>query len=167
MSPRELQRIVRDVAGKSDEAVDLELNEARLDAQDRISIKVELQAQRQQRTMAAHLATDSAEWKPSDRPLQPLTEIERLMQRAGLQPGMKYTEADIEQGCKQAGIVEPSDKLAVKLEAEVRQMLLKRSQPAQERRLYGKSMQASAERSGGKRLTGQNGRPLTLRSIPD
>jgi hypothetical protein len=164
MNPRELQRIVRDMAGKSDQAVDRELAEHRLSAEDKIAAKIELAAMAQRRTLTASLATDTAQWH-SEQPMQPMTEIERLMQRAGLLPGGKYTEADIEEGCRLAGIVNPTQKLAVKLEAEQRGMLT-RAKPSQGMPpLY--AMHAAAERPAGSLLKTRDGNPVVLKSIPE
>ena len=120
----------------------------------------------QQRTIAARLATDDALWHSPEQPLQPMSEVERLMQRVGLRPDVQYTEADIEEGCRLAGIVNPTERLGIKLEAEQRGMLKPRQAGQEPRRLYG--MRASAdEQPAGKVLTGHNGRPLVLRSMPD
>jgi hypothetical protein len=80
---------------------------------------------------------------------------------------VQYTEADIEEGCRLAGITSPTEKLAIKLEAEMRKMLLPRPGTQDNRRLYGKSMRASAdERPSGKILTDADGQPVTLRFMP-
>jgi hypothetical protein len=97
--------------------------------------------------------------------MQPLTEIERLMQRAGLQLGRQYTEADIEEGCRESGITSPTERLGIKLEAEMRQMLKPRRAGQDSRRLYGMRVRAD-ERPRGNRLTDTRGKPVTLRVLP-
>jgi hypothetical protein len=164
MHLRELQRIVHDMAGKSDQAIDQALREMRLDAQDRLAAKLELSAVAQQRTIAARLAADDAEWHPAQ-PMQPMNEIERLMQRAGLLPGGKYTEADIDEGCRLAGIVDPTQRLAIKVEAEMRGMLTSRQTDRESPRLH--AMRASAERPTGTELRDpRSGQPANLQFLP-
>lgn len=159
MSPKEVVNVAKGLQHKSAAAVDEELRRRHLDAQDRLAVRIEIQAQAQQRINAS-LATDVAEWR-QERPLQPQTEIERLMQRADLQPGLQYTEADIEEGCRQAGIVDPTQKLAMKVEAEMRGMLKPRRATQESRRPSG-TMRASAERPRGKVLLNADGTPRTL-----
>jgi hypothetical protein len=160
-------RLAKSLAGKSQKDADEALQRQHLDATERLSVKLEINAQAAQRELSASLATDSAEWHPAERPMQPLTEIERLMQRVSMKPGMQYSEADIDEGCRIAGITSPTEKLAIKLEAEERKMLRKRSQLSQNsRRLFGQSIQASTERPRGNRLTDASGQPVTLRSRP-
>jgi hypothetical protein len=169
MSPRELVKLAHDLSGKSDQAIDEALRVRHLDPSTKIAVKHEIAATAQQRTMAARLSTDDAEWHPGEQPMQPLNEIERLMSKAGLQPTQQYSVADIQEACRRAGIEDPSHKLAIKLEAEQRGMLKPRYGAQERARLYGKSMQASAdERPARKQVLRDpsTGKAAVLRFLP-
>jgi hypothetical protein len=161
LTPRQVAKLAQDLSGKSEAAVDEALRTRHLDPSTKIAVKREVAATAQRQTIAARLATDDAQWHPAEQPMQSLTEVERLMQRAGLRPGMTYTEADIDEGCRLAGIVDPTERLGIKLEAEQRGMLKPRRAAEDSRRLYG--MSASAERPKGNMLLNADGTPRTLR----
>jgi hypothetical protein len=162
MSPKEVVRLAKSLAGKSEKDIGEALRRQHLDATERLSVKLEIKAQAAQRKLSASLATDGAQWR-QERPLQPQTEIERLLSRIGIELGSarQYTEAEMDEMLRHAGVTDSTQRIALKCEAEARGLLLPPRAPADSRRLDG--MRASAERPRGKVLLNADGTPRTLR----
>jgi hypothetical protein len=163
MTLRELQRLVKDLHGKSAQAVDQALRDQRLDPTERIAVKREMAATAHQRLHArGEMAHDHAEWRP-DRPMAPQSEVERLLTKIGVDlSGYKgYTEPEMDALLQQAGIADPTQRIALKFEAESRGLLRPPRQAQESRRI--EAMRASAERPAGQVLRNADGTPRTLR----
>ena len=71
LAPRKVVQLAKDLCGRSAQEIDEALRRQHLDATERVSVKLEIQAQAGQRQLNAALATDGAEWHPAQA-MQPL-----------------------------------------------------------------------------------------------
>jgi hypothetical protein len=164
MTPKAIATLAHELQGRSAATVDAELQHRHLDATTRLSVKLEIQAQAQKHINAmGEMAHDRAEYPTPTNPWPP--EIARILTRAGvdLSRATGFTEAELDAVLIRAGVDDVVQRLGLKTELYNRGMI-RQPQPAQEKRLYGKSMQASADgRPRGKVLRNADGTPRTLR----
>jgi hypothetical protein len=118
MNNRQLLAMSQALQGQSAADVDAVLREKHLDPQERLAVKVQIDAAAatQGRTVKAGvtLASDGA---------RPLSEMDRLLRRAGLRQDQTYTEAEIEAAARGADLTEPQTRLALKIECASRGMI--------------------------------------------
>jgi len=163
LTPRQVTKLAQDLSGKTEKGADEALKRQHLDATERLSIKLEIQAQAQKHINAmGEMAHDRAEYPTSTNPLPP--EIARILTRAGvdLSRATGFTEAELDAVLVRAGVDDVVQRLCLKAELYNRKMI-RQPQPAQERHLQGKSMRAAAERPVGQVLRNADGTPRTLR----
>jgi len=210
MDNRKLLALSQQLQSKSAAEVDDALHRLRLDATERVAIKVQLQASAPGRTVRAGygLATDTAvSQRQESRPLNE-NEMDRTLRRLGIDGRHTYREADLTELLMQAG-VEPEQRISVKIECGRRGLIrathatdpdeatrlvrnlgvtgpvtlewLEREMDARGYMPSIKSVIVSECRAkgwlkgGGNRtlrasspvLTGRDGTPVTLRSLPE
>jgi hypothetical protein len=123
MDNRKLCALAAELSKKSSTEVDTILGQTYRDPQERLSVKIQIDAMdAPRRTVHARgLATDTAEVRPH---LDPRTmgEMDRVLRRAGVDARRQYSEADLNALLAQAG-VDAETKIACKLEAEARGLL--------------------------------------------
>jgi hypothetical protein len=156
MNPKQVTELAQDLAGKSDDTITRELRQRRLSPEESIAVRHQIQAQTGERQLNAGLASDNAEWQ-QEQPLQPQTEIGRLMQKAGIERSRRYTIDELA-ALLQASPLTTEERLACKIEADMLGLLRAGRSSLQ----AGREMHASAE----KILRDRHGNPVTLRFRP-
>ena len=151
-SPREVVRLAKSLAGKSDDDIDEALNRRHLDVTTRVSVKLEMQAQAGQRRLHAALATDSAQYTYE---LKPTNEIQRTLVKAGFKLGQRYGESDVDRLLHESALG-PTEKIACRLELRDLGMMAAAEATAPQR-----TLQASAEKRP-TLLKDESGKPRTL-----
>jgi hypothetical protein len=118
LNNRQLTQLAQELTGRTSGEVNAELQRRHIDFQSRIAVKVQIDAMAATgRTVHARgLATDTAAYRP-------LSEMDRLLRRAGLRQDQTYTEAEIETAARGAEITDPQTRLALKLECSARGMI--------------------------------------------
>jgi hypothetical protein len=122
MNNRKLLAITEALRGKSLHDVDAMLRQHHLDPQERLAVKVQLAAGAAGHTVRAgfELATDRAHYRHEEADQRPRSEMQRLLDRVGVDDQRTYTEPELNELLAQAGITDSQQRLAIKVEAEGR-----------------------------------------------
>jgi hypothetical protein len=145
-------KLAKSLAGKSEKDINEALRHKYLDATERLSVKLEIQAQSQQRRITAALATDVAEYRIDQRPMN---ETQRMLLKAGFRLGQRYGEMDVDRLLQESEL-DPTQKIACRLELRDLGMVA-----AAEATALQRTLQASAEKRP-VLLKDERGRPRTL-----
>jgi hypothetical protein len=123
MDNHKLVALAKALQHKAPHEVDEVLRQKRLDPQERLSVKVHLSAgaaPRRRVQAQFQLATDTAVYAPPQE--RPRTEMQRLLDRVGVDDQRTYTEAELNTLLANAGL-DVETRLVVKIEAEARGLL--------------------------------------------
>jgi hypothetical protein len=157
LTPRKAIELAKDLCGRSAQEIDKALSAQHLDATERVSVKLEIQAQAGQRRIEAALGTDTAEYSLNR---QPANETQRLLVRAGFRLGQRYGATDVDHMLQESGF-DATQRIACRMElAELRMTA------AAEATASWRTLQASAEKRP-TLLMDERGQPRTLRSYPE
>jgi hypothetical protein len=119
MDNRTLLALSRDLQHKSATEVDKILGQKYRDPQERLSVKIQIDAMAATgRSMRAlgEMAHDRAEWSPGAPDPRPRSEMDRWLDRIQVDRQRTYTEAELGTLLDQAGVTEPEQRIAVRLE---------------------------------------------------
>jgi hypothetical protein len=116
-----LLRDPHDLRGHSPQQVDAELRRRHLDPDTRLAVKLEMRAAADasrprglQLRALGELATDRAA-EP-----RPKSAMDRLLDRAQVDPTRTYTDAELTERLQQAGITDPEQRLCLRIECHAR-----------------------------------------------
>ena len=124
MNNRKLVALSQELQGKSAADVDAILRQQHLDPQERLAVKVQLAAgAASDRRVQAGLATDRAQYRHEEADQRPRSEMQRLLDRVGVDPESAYTEVELGKLLDQAGITDTVQRLSIKVEAQARGLL--------------------------------------------
>jgi hypothetical protein len=116
MDNRKLVQLAAALTGKSAAEVDQELQRRRLDVAERIAVKHQLATTGRHQVQAqVELATDGAVYAPPQ-DQRPRGTMQRLLDRVGVDHQRQYTEPELGTLLDQAGIDDPQQRIAVRIE---------------------------------------------------
>jgi hypothetical protein len=108
MDNRKLMQLAAELQGKSAAEVDTILRRQHLDVSERVAVKLQMAAAGPHTLRAAGFATYTADYR------RPVGEMPRTLRRMGVDPQRTYTEAELTDLIRQAGL-EPEQAIAVRI----------------------------------------------------
>jgi hypothetical protein len=170
LTPRDLVKLSRDLAGKSETVIREALQHRHLSPEEKIAVRHSIEACRTERRLSASLATDQhpgSRLATDTQVYAPgLSEIDRMLARlvqvgARLGGATQYTDAEVSAFLERAGFTDPTEKIAVRHELMVRGYIRPTRPSMQASRTF--EISAAAERPRGKVLRDADGRLRVLR----
>jgi hypothetical protein len=170
LTPRQVTTLAHDLAGRSETAITEALQARHLSPEEKIAVRHQMQAQAVDRRISASLATDRALTigrMATDTVAYPpgMSEIDRLLTKLGadLSGYRRLTERELDAKLTEAGITDPTERIAIKTELISRKLI---PQPRPTLQAGRDLRAAAAPRPKGQILRDATGTPLVLRLGP-